>query len=227
MHPLREPWWDFLIGGAVVGAWLSSLASNIWDQGVVSPNLGQSAQLPGSAPQTLTIAPQAPDPSATNATNGTPGSLVVNLSAPVNGGSDAVFAVERAGTMIAQIEIVNGSHGRLRFDGTTTGQAAGNTITGLGPQMTLNSASSGYTFSIDGVGGNLVQLDSTNGLRIVSPLPGLAIGGSVGYGGGSGLIAVQNAGTAPTTNPSGGGLLYASGGHLFALAATGTAVMLA
>ncbi|MFE9026222.1 hypothetical protein ACFYOA_08160 [Streptomyces iakyrus] len=44
---------------------------------------------------------------------------------------------------------------------------------------------------------------------------GLQVGGtSVTFGGGSGVLGLTNAATVPTTNPTGGGVLYAEGGAL-------------
>jgi hypothetical protein len=58
---------------------------------------------------------------------------------------------------------------------------------------------------------------------------GIQVGGtSTQFGGGAGgVIGITNATTAPASNPAGGVVLYASGGHLYALAATGSAVELA
>ncbi|MFI5687925.1 hypothetical protein [Streptomyces sp. NPDC051636] len=46
-------------------------------------------------------------------------------------------------------------------------------------------------------------------------------------GGGTGVIGLANAGTAPTVNPTGGGVLYASGGALFWRGSSGTVTQLA
>jgi len=47
------------------------------------------------------------------------------------------------------------------------------------------------------------------------------------YGGGVGVLAIGNAGTNPTTNPVGGGVLYATGGALRWLGSSGTDTLLA
>jgi Pectate lyase superfamily protein len=58
--------------------------------------------------------------------------------------------------------------------------------------------------------------------------PNLGLFGKpAGYLGGVGVVFLANAGTAPSGTPSGGGILYASGGHLYWLGATGSAVELA
>lgn len=46
-------------------------------------------------------------------------------------------------------------------------------------------------------------------------------------GGGSGVLAMANASVVPASNPTGGGVLYASGGHLYWLGSSGSAVELA
>lgn len=51
----------------------------------------------------------------------------------------------------------------------------------------------------------------------------LAIGTSAGsFGGGDGVVYVANATTVPTSNPSGGGILYVQGGALKYRGSSGT-----
>lgn len=50
---------------------------------------------------------------------------------------------------------------------------------------------------------------------------------STQVGGGSGVLGITNAGTAPTTNPSGGGVLYAEGGSLKWRGSSGTVTTIA
>lgn len=47
------------------------------------------------------------------------------------------------------------------------------------------------------------------------------------YGGGSGVIFIANATTVPTTNPSGGGILYVQGGALKYRGSAGTVTTIA
>jgi Hyaluronidase protein (HylP) len=58
--------------------------------------------------------------------------------------------------------------------------------------------------------------------------PAVQIGStSVQVGGGSGVIGIANAGTVPTSNPSGGGVLYAEGGALKWRGSNGTVTVIA
>jgi hypothetical protein len=47
------------------------------------------------------------------------------------------------------------------------------------------------------------------------------------YGGGIGVVFIANSTTTPTSNPSGGGILYASGGALYWLGSSGTSTKIA
>jgi hypothetical protein len=55
----------------------------------------------------------------------------------------------------------------------------------------------------------------------------LAIGSTVSLGGGSGVLGINNAATAPTTNPSGGGVMYAEAGALKWRGSSGTVTTIA
>lgn len=58
--------------------------------------------------------------------------------------------------------------------------------------------------------------------------PAVQIGStSTQVGGGSGVVGIANAGTVPTTNPTGGGVLYAEGGALKWRGSSGTITVLA
>jgi hypothetical protein len=58
--------------------------------------------------------------------------------------------------------------------------------------------------------------------------PAVQIGStSTQVGGGSGVVGIANAGTVPTTNPTGGGVLYAEGGALKWRGSSGTVTVLA
>lgn len=57
---------------------------------------------------------------------------------------------------------------------------------------------------------------------------GLQVGGTTGtFGGGSGVLGLTNAGTVPTANPAGGGVLYAEGGALKWRGSNGTVTTIA
>jgi hypothetical protein len=58
--------------------------------------------------------------------------------------------------------------------------------------------------------------------------PAVQIGStSTQVGGGSGVVGIANAGTVPTTNPTGGGVLYAEGGALKWRGSSGTVTVIA
>jgi hypothetical protein len=58
--------------------------------------------------------------------------------------------------------------------------------------------------------------------------PAVQVGStSVQVGGGSGVVGIANAGTVPTTNPTGGGVLYAEGGALKWRGSSGTVTTIA
>ena len=58
--------------------------------------------------------------------------------------------------------------------------------------------------------------------------PAVQIGAtSTQVGGGSGVVGITNAGTVPSTNPSGGGVLYAEAGALKWRGSSGTVTVIA
>ena len=84
-------------------------ASLSWAIGTASPQITQSTQVSNAAPQNLTFAPQAPNAGASNASNGTGGSLVIPLATPVNGGSEAVVQITRGGSPVFALATYAGS----------------------------------------------------------------------------------------------------------------------
>lgn len=67
---------------------------------------------------------------------------------------------------------------------------------------------------------NLYLSDSANGTTALTAVPGATapnlqlLSATGSHGGGAGVIGITNASTVPTTNPTGGGILYAEGGAL-------------
>lgn len=55
----------------------------------------------------------------------------------------------------------------------------------------------------------------------------VGIGTTSEFGSGVGVVGIKNAATAPTTNPTGGGVLYVSGGALYWRGSSGTTTMIA
>jgi len=76
----------------------------------------------------------------------------------------------------------------------------------------------------DGVG----NVDDTNTtLAVIGANVGVHRAAAAGFGSGAGVIGIGNATTAPTTNPAGGGVLYAEAGALKWRGSAGTVTQLA
>lgn len=112
-----------------------------WPQGATNPTITQSTQADASSPQNLTVAPQAPGASCSNATNCTSGSLLVNVAAPGSGGSHAYLQVQEAGS--GQVWI--GAAPTLGTGGvfTTTPSGSNFALAGGGAGSYFNVASGG------------------------------------------------------------------------------------
>jgi hypothetical protein len=174
-----------------------------WSQATVAPQLSQAQQANASNPQTITVAPQVPGAGAASTATGTPGSFVVNLGAPVSTGTEAFLQFNRAGGFEAAFQQVPGPYTALF----------------MGPGITPN-ATTNATLAVSGAGA--AYFNSNNTIAAIVNFSAYAwlatgngiqmVGGTPGFGGGVGVIGVTNAGTLPTTNPSGGGILYSTGG---------------
>lgn len=88
----------------VLGIVAVHATSLTWDVGVLAPGITQTTKATDTAPQSFTIAPQAPFATATGA-NRKGGNLVVNLAAPVNGDvtSESYIVAQRGGTTVVQL----------------------------------------------------------------------------------------------------------------------------
>lgn len=168
-----------------------------------------------------------------------------------NAGSD--FAINRysdTGTELATALFIQRSSGKVSIGGSTSpanqleigSASSGSTSAVIFRGLTSNSAS--LTLDTGGTDYWSVQMrnDSTNDLHIRDVNEGLdaiyvqhratmlnlgLLGEPSSFNSGVGVVYLANASTAPSGTPSGGGLLYASGGHLYWLGATGTAVEIA
>lgn len=83
--------------------------------------------------------------------------------------------------------------------------------------------------SSTGTDGNLVRIGSDGRIASASVIQGLnmRLAGIAGLGGGTGVFGIANATTVPTSNPSGGGVLYAEGGALKWRGSSGTITTIA
>lgn len=98
----------------------------------------------------------------------------------------------------------------------------------LGDRANWNVAVAGATLDIwanntgyleYGAGGNAILAWNANGIQIGGP--------TLDLGGGVGVIGIDNAGTNPSTNPTGGGILYADSGALKWRGSSGTVTTVA
>lgn len=171
-----------------------------WIQGATAPGLSQVQQANGSAPASMAFTPQAPGASATNATNGTPGNLSVNLAVPVNSGTEAQFQVTRGGSSIADVTVNSLAWPELDL-GTT-----GSFLAAVPSQFMLINGGAGLYLRPDtGLSARSLVLTGGNAVLFSE---------TASVGGGVGVLDLNNAGTAPTSNPSGGGLVYEKSGSL-------------
>ena len=183
-----------------------------WVQGA-APSLSQVQQANGSNPSSFTLTPQAPGAGAASTATGTPGSLVVALAAPVSTGAEAQFVLSRA------------SSTRLAAIGAFTGTSAATWGFWLGP---TNIAVDTTTVAEFFAGTGVVDFGKVAAINYLAPAAGIrefgvngsthnaeffgGVSGTFSIGGGSGVIGIHDATTAPTTNPASGAILYSSAG---------------
>lgn len=178
-------------------------------EGVIAPSIGQDAQTDDTATNSLTISSQAPWASAV--TNLSPGNIVLAVPPPVGAGTPGVIQLNVGSAALGlRIGTINGFAGI--FPGflnpsTTNHIVAGdsnNTSLNCGPNGHINLQSSAATVISAGTNAN-------NGTAFLS---NLGLGGFGSFGGGVNVFSILNATTNPTSNPTGGGVLYATGGAL-------------
>jgi hypothetical protein len=175
-----------------------------WLQTTLAPGLTQARAANASAPQNLTLTPQAPGAAATNATNGTPGSVVVQLSAPVNSGADPFFEVQFPGgppAFMGPVPSLETLGNCLYFTGTPQAFGTGATLSSAGNNTTINAPTSGGTSQL-----NLQILGATGGGCFSDQGSGRGFnltGFNTTFGGGVEVAKLQNATTEPTSNAVG------------------------
>jgi hypothetical protein len=92
----------------------------------------------------------------------------------------------------------------------------------------LNVSSAGQLNALQGVNTNAIRGLDTLSAITVSNGRGITVGtGSAIQGGGAGVIGIANAGTVPSSNPSGGGILYVESGALKYRGSSGTITTIA
>ncbi len=117
-------------------------------------------------------------------------------------------------------------------DQTSSGTVALNVAVNFGTPTFAASSATTYTSAaavyIPGapIAGTNATLTSSYGL-LLGATANLGLSGGAGLGSGSGVISIGNATTDPTANPSGGGILYVSGGALKYRGSSGTVTTIA
>ena len=122
-----------------------------------------------------------------------------------------------AGTKPASnLELYGGDSGVTAQGGDTLVRGGDNTSSGLGGTVTIRggNSSSGTGGNVNIYGGDGTT-DGNIGLRLAS------------FGSGQGVIAIGNATVVPSTNPTGGGILYIEGGALKFRGSSGTITTIA
>ena len=176
-----------------------------WALGTSAPTITQSTQVSNAAPNNLTIAPQAPNAGAGNTANGTPGSFTVNVASPTSTGAHAGLSFQEAGSQYFFTQRYSGlsTRGGLWL-GTTAPSASNVMLDGDGTSLAIFNVPSGGTgyFRIAEAAG--LGIYTSNGFQLFSE--------SAAFGGGTGVLGVANRSVVPSTNPTGGGILYAEAG---------------
>ncbi len=91
-----------------------------------------------------------------------------------------------------------------------------------------NTIIGGSLNGLSNISNNIIVADGAGNRRFNADSNGnIGLNGHDQYGGGAGVIYVSNATTAPTTNPTGGGILFVSGGALKYRGSNGTVTTLA
>jgi pectate lyase-like protein len=182
-----------------------------------------------SNPSGGSITLQSGAPTTHGGTAGNPGSIFANIPAPNGAGLEGSFVVQRAGTFAAQIGPYYG---------------LGTTYSGLWLQATITPSSTNYTMianngsgttgtvqinaqatNAGGAGGIFLQMNA-GATNIAQFSPNGTSSSSPFMFSPNGQLYIEN-GTAPSSNPSGGGILYASGGALYWRSAGGTTTTVA
>jgi collagen type I/II/III/V/XI/XXIV/XXVII alpha len=166
-----------------------------------TPLFDQVQQLAAAAPANFTVRPQTPNAGATNATNGTGGSFVVDVAVPINGGSEPLLQLTRGGVNLFGVSGLPGGFFGVTtiFLGNVTPNSNNYAISGDGiSSIGLNTPAGGFgVFQVNTA--NFGRFDA-NGWQFGSKTPT--------FGSGVGVIGITKATTDPTTNPAGGGTFY-------------------
>lgn len=178
-----------------------------------TPTFQQNMAGNTSAPQTMFLVPQTPGASCSSTANCTPGSFEVQLGTPGATGSpaDAAFIVNARGNNYATLQPLIGSptgYAGLYMMPSVVPSATNYTLANSGATVILNAPPSGT---------GQIATGNAQTASVWGP-SGWQFFGSQSLAGGSGVIGVANATTAPTGvggtgNPTGGIVAWSNGAN--------------
>ena len=131
----------------------------------------------------------------------------------------------------------NGGHAWFTAPSGTAGNAISftqaMTLT-AGGNLGVNSPATNARLEVQANSGEVFRADAASGAgRIIANQDGATLGGNIAlgittaFGGGSRVVAIREAATVPTTNPSGAGILYVEAGALKYRGTSGTVTTIA
>jgi hypothetical protein len=193
-----------------------------WPASVAAPTFSQLTATSDVVTKDLSITPQGPFAGAV--TNLIPGNLKLNFASPISGNPNSGLEIYSGASLEGSWAI--GNYSGLGVNAFLFGQVARasrgttNWAFGASSSQTFFNATTELAF---GTAGNLgTSIDITvNGIQLFQRTAAL--------GGGVGVLGITNATTNPTTNPSGGGVLYSTnaGGALTYRGPSGTTTTIA
>jgi hypothetical protein len=144
---------------------------------------------------------------STQGTNETGGNAVVNLQAPIGTGSEPSFVVERNGTYYGGIQAFPSfpSRANLYLGPGIVPSTSNQVIESDGVSLTYFNSPGSLGFILSGAT-FMMLIPNTSGIQFFASLQS--------FGGGTQVLGIANAGTIPTSNPSGGGVFYENAGTL-------------
>jgi hypothetical protein len=176
------------------------------------PNVLQTTRASDAATNNLTVSPQAGNAAATG-TNRVAGTLIFALPA----GSNAIAGANSSST----IRFTEAGHGLFSF--APFNRTTGNTEAVMWMSTAVGSESaSNYTLDSDGstlsvnsalqiwsrIANTISTTVTANGMQLFESA------GTTHFGGGQGVLGINNATTVPTTNPTGAVIVYSDTGVL-------------
>jgi hypothetical protein len=178
-------------------------SSFTWAKGS-TVTLTQTTPTTDVATANFTITSQAPYASAS--TNKTPGSIIINIPAPVSGGNEASFQVQRASAFVGGIGDRSSDQAACLWLGNGVAPGNSNFVLRAGSGQTiLSSGGTVYLRINDALGAGIY---TANGVQLFSE--------TATFGGGVGVLGIHNVTTVPASLLSGtsGLALYSNNGNV-------------